>query len=214
MKEYFRKFNEIRKNPKKRSISLLIIYGIFFIFVFIYISGSKSINTPNEINSFNDSLGKVSNYEYDIEFNINDELISFNGYYLNSENKLNIDSNYTLNNNVIMYKGIIIKYDLIINKLSYNSMDNFIKNYEYESKTEYKDSNIKYEYIINNKDIASYLGEDNKYEGNTNITVYKKDYISEIDIDLSNYYNSKYIIKIKYDSVNNISSVDINNKEK
>ena len=214
MKEYFRKFNEIRKNPKKRSISLLIIYGIFFIIVFIYIYNTKPINTPNEINSFNDSLGKVSNYEYDIEFNINDELISFNGYYLNSENKLNIDSNYTLNNNVIMYKGIIIRYDLIINKLSYNSMDNFIKNYEYESKTEYKDSNIKYEYIINNKDIASYLGEDNKYEGNTNITVYKKDYISEIDIDLSNYYNSKYIIKIKYESVNNISSVDINNKEK
>ena len=204
MREYLNKFNKFRKDPKKKSISLLIIYGIFFIFVFVYISGTKPINNPNEINNI---ITSVSNYEYEIEFNINNEIININGTYLNNENKINIDNKYNIVDNVINYNNIIINTDLIINKFNYNSLDNFLKNYEYDSKTEYKDGNTKYEYNISNKDIANYLKEDIK-EGNTTIQVYKKDYINEISIDLSNYYNSSYMIKIKYNNINNIKSIN------
>lgn len=208
MREYLNKFKKFRKDPKKRSISLLIIYGIFFIFVFIYVRGYNPVNS----NIVSTSKSSISNYEYSIDFNINNEVISFDGIYLDSQNKLNIDSKYMINNNIISYNNINISYDFIINKLNYNSINKFIDSYEYESKTEYKDTNIKYEYIINNVDIALYLNEENRYEGNTNITIYKKDYINEVVIDLSSYYNSNYVINIKYNNINNISNITTNEK--
>lgn len=202
MKEYLNKFNKFRKDPKKKSISLLIIYGIFFIFVFIYISGNKPINSPNDIDTNNqnqnDNINDVTSYEYTYEIIQNDLNFKGKGIYYNNKNKIEIDGNFIKENNYQISFAIL--YD---NKLNYNNLDNFLKNYDYESKTEYKDGNIKYEYIINNNDMIKYLNIELN-EGYTNISVIRNDYINEVNINLSNNYS----IKINYNNINNINSVD------
>ena len=103
MKEYLNKFNKFRKDPKKKSISLLIIYGIFFIFVFIYISGNKPINSPNDIDTNNqnqnDKINDVTSYEYTYEIIQNDLNFKGKGIYYNNKNKIEIDGNFIKENN-------------------------------------------------------------------------------------------------------------------
>lgn len=209
MKKYWNKFQEFRKNPKKRSIALLIIYGIFFIFVYLYIHSYKNMNNNPEVNVINN---EISNYEYSIEYHIEDKIFNIDGIYYDNDNKINIDSNYIIENNIIhLDNNNDLNIDIITKKLDYINIENYLKDYEYDSKTEYKDNNIKYEYTIYNQDLAKYFSDDITNNEISKIDVYKNDYIYEIEIDLSTYYGKPYIIDIKYDNINNISNIE--NKE-
>ena len=68
---YFNKVKEYLKDPKKKSLTLLGIYIVFFIFVFAITSGSsepqsiKSFEEKEEI-SFLDNYKEMKGYEYKI----------------------------------------------------------------------------------------------------------------------------------------------------
>ena len=70
---YFNKVKEYLKDPKKKSLTLLGIYIVFFIFVFAITSGSsepqsiKSFEEKEEI-SFLDNYKEMKGYEYKIQF--------------------------------------------------------------------------------------------------------------------------------------------------
>ena len=214
MKEYYKRFKEFRKDPKKRSISLLIIYGIFFIFVIFYIRSNNYVNNTNNNLDKNDVVNKdtVSNYEYNYEININDEVINIKGVYIDNKElfSLNNEKYYIQDNKVYLNnEEVTVNYPVLY--LNYNSLKTFIKGLQYESKTLYKDKNIKYEYSINNNLISNYFNEDNINEGMSNIVLYESEYIDKIEIDLSSYYNvNNYKIIINYNNINNISNSQIN----
>ena len=223
MKERVKSIREALKDPKKKSLTLLIIYIIFFIFVFSYINthnyNSKPLpNNDKKIDKNEPNIDKIDSYEYAYDININDEIVKIDGtYYNNQEVFLLNDIKYVLQDNKIYLfddNSLVdnIKYPLT--KLNYNSLKTFIKSFEYESKTEYKDKNTKYQYLINNGDMSKYLENEGVTEGNTIFTIYEDDYIYEIDIDLSKYYNvDKYLISIKYSNINNITNLDINGND-
>lgn len=213
MKEYYNKFKEFRKDPKKRSISLIILYGIFFLFVIIYIRGNNSVNNIEQKEEVNNTEN-VTNYEYSYEINVDDDIINVDGIFLDNKELFEIDNiKYFIQDNKIFLNNqneeVSLNYPLI--HLNYNSLKKFINSFAYESKTEYKDSNTKYEYNINNNEVAKFFEEDNNNDGLTNIIVYESEFINKIEINLSNYYNkNKYIITVNYNNINNISNIQIN----
>ena len=99
--------------------------------------------------------------------------------------------------------------DYPLSKLLYDNINKINKDYQYESKTEYKDNNIKYVYIISNEEIAKLFNEDITTNGNVIINIYKKDYIYKVEYDLSQYYGKNYQITIEYNHVNEITNLDI-----
>lgn len=218
MKEYYKKFKEFRADPKKKSLSLLIIYLIFFIFVFIYINSHNQVNEELENNNQKDNVeinGEIVNsYEYSYDITINNQVINIDGIYYEDKQTFNFDNtDYYIKDNKIYLDNDNSQenLDYPLNKLNYNDISNFLSNYEYESKTEYKDNKIKYEYIIDNQEIAKYFNQEITNNGNTSVIIYENNYIYQVDIDLSNYYNvDKYTITINYNNINSITNLDIN----
>lgn len=223
MKEYWKKFREMRKDPKKRSIYLLIVYGIFFAFVFIYIKFNQYQTTPNiEENIDNekttivdDNNDNVTGYEYKVTLNIENDVINIDGLFYNSNQIFTInDTKYYQNNsNIYLYddKSIVDKIEYPLNKFLYSNINTIIQNYQYESKTEYKDNNIKYIYNLSNEEIAKIFDDEYINEGNVEITIYQNnDYIYKVEYDLTQYYNKSYKIIIEYSHVNEITNLEMN----
>ena len=52
--KYFNKMKEFLKDPKKKSLTLLGIYALFFIFVFAVTSGGGNSSTPDYTNQNNE----------------------------------------------------------------------------------------------------------------------------------------------------------------
>lgn len=209
MKKYLK---ELKKNSKKKSTILLIIYIIFFIFVFIYINSHSSNNIVNNKEIINKN--EINNYEYSYEFIVNDSAININGIYLDNKEMFELDNiKYYIQDNKIYLNNesdeVNIDYPLLY--LNYNLLKDFINKYPYESKTEYNDKNKKYEYKINNEEIAKYFNDEVNNPGISNIIVYENKYIYKIEIDLTSYYNlNNYKIIINYNNINNISNIQIN----
>lgn len=196
MREKYHKMKEFLANPKKKSLTLIIIYAIFFGFVFLYINSSKPVDNIIIQNNNND----ISSYEYVYEFND----IKITGTYYNKKLVFNLDNTkYDIDESVDM-KELNIDYPII--ELSYNNIDKFLDSINYESKTEYKDGNNKYEYILNNQEFNDYFKLDIKDELIT-IIVYKKDYINEIEV------NSSYKIHVNYNNINNITNIETNTEK-
>lgn len=220
MKEYWKKFREMRKDPKKRSIYLLIIYGIFFIFVFAYMKFSQYQSAPiNEENIDNEKTtivddNNVTGYEYEVTLNIENDVIKIVGSFYEGNQIFTVNETkyYQKDNNIYLYddKSLVDKIEYPINKYLYSKINTIIQNYQYDSKTEYKDNNIKYVYYLSNEEIAKLFNEESLNEGNVEITIYKNnDYISKVEYDLSQYYNKSYKIIIEYSHVNEITNLDI-----
>ena len=219
MKENLRKFNEMRKNPKKKSIMLVIIYGIFFLFIFVYLKVNSNQSAPiieennNKETVIEEKLDTVSGYEYKALLEIDDTIINIEGTFYNNSQLFSIDNKkYYLNNNQIYLSEdntLVEKLDYPLNKILYNYVDTINKEYQYESKTEYKDNNIKYVYNISNNEIAKLFNEEASNIGSVIINIYKKDYIYKVEYDLSQFYGIKYKITIEYNNVNEITNLDI-----
>ena len=217
MKEYWKKFKEFRKDPKKKSISLLIIYGIFFIFVFIYIKSGNKVTQPvnNNINqNINESTKKdnvVTSYEYNYNIIINENVIELSGVYYNGQNEFKINENYPIVDNIIKINDYQIKIDNI-NKLEYNNLKSFLEKYNLKSrKIEYNDNTIKYEYMIPNNEFSILLNEENNTDGKVIIEVIENKYIEKVNMNLKEYYNiDNYNINIEYNNINNIKKIEDN----
>lgn len=223
MKEKYKKYKEFMSVPKNKSLTLIVFYVIFFAFVFVVLSTGKTVQQPvinndvdnNTEQNIDNKIKEVKSYEISYEFNIDDKYTIVNGIFYNDDMIFTINNEkyyikegsiYTSNNQKIES----FEYPLL--KFKYSIMDNIINNYKYETKTEYKDGNIKYEYIIPIKEFSQYYNEGNINEGNVLITITKNDYISQIDVDLKEYYNvNNYLVTIKYSNINGIESLDINN---
>ena len=196
MREKYHKIKEFLANPKKKSLTLIIIYAIFFGFVFLYINSSKPVDNIIIQNNNND----ISSYEYIYEFNG----VKITGTYYNKKLVFNLDNTkYDIDESVDM-KELNINYP--ITELSYNNIDKFLDSINYESKTEYKDGNNKYEYILNNQEFNDYFKLNVEDEVVT-IIVYKKDYINEIEV------NSSYKIHVNYNNINNITYIETNTEK-
>ena len=206
--EFIRKVREWLKDPKKKALTQLGLYAVFFIFVFILIGMGGNSSTPDYIKEATNK--EVTNYEYIYKINNNEVINEIVGTLNNSEDTFNYNGlNYVKKEGVIYLNNTPITIDFDIDRYKYKSIELLLENAD--SKTTYTDSK-KIVYNMNVVEYFTLLNEVNNCSVidctiiSVPITVEKDDYISYVSIDLSNYYGYKYIVEINYNNINKIST--------
>ena len=203
---FIKKVIENLKDPKKKALTQLGLYGIFFVFVFILLSGGNSTPTtyiPEE------TTDTVSNYEYIYKINNNEIINQITGTLKNNEDTFNYNGlNYTKKEGIIYLNNAqVSNLDFDIDRYKYEKIELLIENSD--SKTTYKDSK-KTVYNINVSKYFTLLNEVNNCGVidcsliTIPITVETNNYINYVVIDLSNYYGHKYTVEINYNNINAI----------
>lgn len=208
------------KDPKKKSLTLLGLYFIFFIFVFAVINsaGNSDYNEEKFISKTAlENYKDMSSYQYKFTFldngltNIIDgtyysdkTLFMYNDkkYFYESGSLYSIDNDsYYLSN---------IEYN--INKLFNSNLYNILDNLQEESKTTYNDGRIKTNYVLDaNIFYNYYFDQESNYQTNISIEITEKDnYIINISIDLTSIETNLRKIDIEYSNINNISNLEFN----
>ena len=206
--EFIRKVREWLKDPKKKALTQLGLYAVFFIFVFILIGMGGNSSTPDYIKE--DTNKEVTNYEYIYKINNNEVINEIVGTLNNSEDTFNYNGlNYVKKEGVTYLNNTPVTIDFDIDRYKYKNIELLIQNAD--SKTTYTDSK-KIVYNMNVVEYFTLLNEVNNCSVidctiiSVPITVEKDDYISYVSIDLSNYYGHKYIVEINYNNINKIST--------
>lgn len=208
--EFFGKIKEGLKDPKKKALTQLALYGVFFVFVFIVLSGNSS--TP--INSYEDledtNTKEIGNYEYVYKINNNEIINEITGTLNNNEDSFNYNGlNYIKKEGIVYLNNTQTSIDFDIDKYKYDKIELLIENSD--SKTTYTDSNK----VVYNMSVSEYftlLNEVNNCNNmdctiiNVPITIEQDTYINNVLIDLSNYYGYKYNVEINYNNINKIST--------
>ena len=218
--EYIKKIKEFLKDPKKKSLTQLGIYIVFFIFVFILLNSSDGIEN-NEIIEEQvklplDIYEDMKGYTYKVVYTNVDKIDIIEGTYYNDKSLFNYnnlkyyyeDSLYVIND--YSYTNTVIEYD--ISKIFSNNFINIINKLEEVSETKYKDGKIEKSYTISSSEIYKYLYDaENIYEGlvNVNITEYDNQ-IQKIMIDLSSLNINLFKIEIEYSNIDNIEDLEFN----
>ena len=206
--EFIRKVREWLKDPKKKALTQLGLYAVFFIFVFILIGMGGNSSTPDYIKEATNK--EVTNYEYIYKINNNEVINEIVGTLNNSEDTFNYNGlNYVKKEGVTYLNNTPVTIDFDIDRYKYKNIELLIQNAD--SKTTYTDSK-KIVYNMNVVEYFTLLNEVNNCSVidctiiSVPITVEKDDYISYVSIDLSNYYGHKYIVEINYNNINKIST--------
>lgn len=205
---FIRKISEWLKDPKKKALTQLGLYAVFFIFVFILIGMGDNYSNPDYIKE--DTNKEVTNYEYIYKINNREIINQISGTLNNDEDTFNYNGlNYVKKEGVIYLNNTPVTIDFDIDRYKYKNIELLIQNAD--SKTTYTDSK-KIVYNMNVVEYFTLLNEVNNCSVidctiiSVPITVEKDDYISYVSIDLSNYYGHKYIVEINYNNINKIST--------
>lgn len=205
------------KDKREKAKLELILYGIFFLGLIIFLRIGNMRSTHNEVNN-NDNIfisQITDNYEYNINITINDIVYNYTGKVLGYNEVITNN-----NNNEHYYKKKDIYYKLDSDKgyILTNKKDIY--------------NIIDYDYLdINN--IKEYIKlstrEDNIYKvkvSDINLSNTKEDYITikidninnTIDIDYTNLFKEKdntisnYLVSISYSNIDKIISLGSNEK--
>ena len=219
---YVKKTKEFLNDPKKKALTELAIYGIFFIFVFILINSSGNrVNTPiiEESKTPIEYYEDMTSYDYKVIYTNIDKIDVIEGAYYNNKslftyNNLKYyyeDMLYAINNDSYILSNIQYDVSKIFNKNLYSIFDNLNE----ESKTTYKDGKVITNYTIDSNIMYNYLYNiESAYTNLVNVSITESnDVITNISVDLTNlglYLNK---IEVEYSNINNIESLDVYTNE-
>ncbi len=208
---FIRSIRENLKDPKKKSLTLLGIYLIFFIIVFIL------FNTSSKKDSYisESEEDEVTSYEYIYNFNSENGVIEIIGTHKDTEDLFTYNGlkYYKKDNVLYTYQGNelveVPTFPLNIDQFGYENIEKIVGECTMIDETSYSDKSSKINYNININDLDILNIEDTNLDIMIPIEVKTSDYIEEVTIDLTNYYNYKYTINIKYDNINKIDSIKV-----
>ena len=215
---YIKNIREALKDPKKKSLTQLGLWLIFFIFVSIILRSADSNDTPIivEPKTPMEVYESMNGYTYSITYTSLDKTEFITGTYYNNESIFNFnnqkyyyeDSLYIIDNDSYYLSNIEYNVSKIFNKNLYN----IIKELTEESKTTYKDGTIATNYIIDSNKIYNYFYEmESTYTNLVSVSIIEKeDIITNIVLDLTNLGLNLNKIEIEYNNVNNIQSLEFN----
>lgn len=205
---FIKTVREWLKDPKKKALTQLGLYAVFFVFVFILIGMGGNSSTPNYVTE--ETNKEVTNYEYTYRINNNEVINEIVGTLNNSGDTFNYNGlNYVKKEGVVYLNNTPITIDFDIDRYKYKSIELLVENAD--SKTTYTDSKK----IVYNMNIVEYFTLLNEVSNcnildcsiiSVPITVEEDNYITHVLIDLSNYYGHKYIVEINYNNINKIST--------
>ena len=219
-----KKILEDLKDPKKKSIIMLVGYGVFFLFVFIIIATSNTIDNnadytdylekrDNSIEKDNKDTNSINSYEYLCKVSDNEKINEVSGTKTKDKNIFTMDgTTYSITDNE--------KQDIPINIeiCNYNNIEYLLNERTAKETTTYEDGTSKLIYNINVKEYFDYMKYTDKCIdidcSNINIVLTlnknEKGYIEKVIIDLNSYYKHKYLIEINYTNINNIKEISTN----
>lgn len=215
--DFLRSIKEGLKNPKKKSITLLIIYFIFFVIVFILLGNSKTVTYENDNESNLDEPLSFESYNYKIRVTNNEltdeisgtyylgnTLFNFKGYDYFIEN----DILYIIDNGFYCEAGI----DYNITKLLSDNIYELLSSATLESTTTFKDESVITRYSISSKTFYKYYFDlETDIDTLVYIDVKKIDENNQnIVIDLLNLGTTLSKIEIEYSNINLINGLDFN----
>lgn len=209
--KFIKSIRENLKDPKKKSLTLLGIYFIFFIVVFLLLSSAPK----TEPNITEPKIDKVTSYEYiyNLSDDINtieiigthkdsEDLFTYNGVkYYKKENIL-----YTYQDNKLIETSNLL---VNIDEFGFENIEKIIKSSVVVDETKYSDKSSKINYNANIDNLNILNIKDTNSDILIPIEVKSNNYIEEVSIDLTNYYKHKYIINIKYDNINKIDNIKV-----
>ena len=219
--EYINKIKEFLKDPKKKALTQLGLWFIFFIFVFLILSsGNSSSNTyiPNVENTKTpmETYTEMNGYTYKVTYINIDKVDIIEGTYYNSTSLL------TFNNLKYYYENALYVIDndfYYLSNIEYNiekifskNLSSIINGLEEESKTTYKDGSIVTNYNIDSNKIYDYLfNMPSTYTNLVSISIKQVDNkITKVTIDLTNLGLNLTKIDIEYSNIDNIQSLEFN----
>ena len=205
---------EAWKDPKKHAIICLILYGIFFLFIFLWIEISNMIYKSKSNDEENIDVlynyKNMNNYEYNYTINNNGNIYLVDGKVYKEKEQLELkntkESVYIENNEVEFdetYLNIENKINIYLDEITPDKIYSILKSIECT--------------LEDNKDICSTDTNTinqifiNKYEDNktVEISVYKNSYnINKIEINVKELNNS---IEIEYSNIGDVT--DFNYEE-
>ena len=220
---YFNKVKEYLKDPKKKSLTLLGIYVVFFIFVFAITSGSsepQSTSSPIEEKekvSFLDNYKNMKSYEYKFEFIEDNATKHIQGSYYSNTTLFNYNGLRYFYENDLLYaidndSYYLSNIEYNITKLFNNNFYTILEQSKEDLKTTYNDNTSKINYSMDSNIFYNYIfGVESNYNSLTNLEITLKDnYIINISIDLTNLNLNLNKIQIEYNNINNIKSLEFN----
>ena len=195
MLNFIRSIREGLKDPKKKSITKLILYIIFFTFVFVLFSQASN----RKVTPVSEPIKKTFSYSYNVEINNNSIISNLNGIYSEDRKSFNYNNNeYTIIDDEVYLNGIKVDSPINVKTYYYDNIKSLIE--KSISTTTYKDDSTKTIYSIRQIDY------DNDCVDNCdkiiNITIYEDKYINNAIID----FNNNYIVNIKYEEIKNASN--------
>lgn len=219
---YIKKTKEFLKDPKKKSLTQLAIYGLFFIFVFILINSSENVvDTPivEEQQTPIEYYDDMTSYDYKITYTNIDRVDVIEGTYYNNTSLFNYnnlkyyyeDMLYVINND--SYTLSNIEYD--VSKMFNKNLHTIFNSLNEESKTTYKDGKVITNYTLDSNIIYKYLyNMESTYIDLVSVSMTENNnIITNITIDLTNLGLSLNKIEVDYSNINNIEDLNIYTNE-
>ena len=219
---YIKQTKEFLKDPKKKALTQLAIYGVFFIFVFMLINSSgNKVNTPiiEDTKTPIEYYEDMSSYDYKVVYTNIDKVDIIEGTYYNNTSLFTYnylkyyykDMLYVINNDSYILSNIEYDISKIFNKNLYTIFENLNE----ESKTTYKDGKVIINYTLDSNILYKYLYNiESTYTNLVNVSITESnDVITNITIDLTNLGLTLNKIEVEYNNINNIESLDIYTNE-
>ena len=216
---------DLRKTPRGRAI---LFFGAYFFFFLLLIIISRFGNRTSNYKYDDFEKNKVSfdsiannNYNFTYSVFLDDMKYIFTGERNGDITKINYLDNvyYKINDNYYDSNNMIVDNPIIFSLfLDNNNYDNICENSYYESKTEYEDSHLRFDYLLSTNTINSlfyniesdYNEEANKivYSTDKDKDVYQINYILDSYCLLNNLCERSLKIEIAYDKFGEISKIE------
>lgn len=218
--KYINIIKEFLKDPKKKALTQLGVWAIFFVFVFMFLnSGSDTpvVNTSvDDTKTAIETYSDMKGYTYKVTYTNLDKIDIIEGTFYNNT------SLFTFNNIKYYYENSLyiidndsyylgnIEYN--ISKIFNSNLKTIINELVEESKTTYKDGTIVTNYTIDSNKVYKYLYEvESVYTNNINVSITEKDNIvTNVVFDLTNLGLNLTKIEVEYSNINNIESLEFN----
>lgn len=217
--KYINEIREFLKDPKKKAITQLGLYFIFFVFVFLLLNNADGVDPTSPVKkkeSATTIYKEMTGYTYKVTYTSMERVDVIEGTYYDNKSLFTYnnfkyyleDSLYIIDND--SYSMASIEYN--ISKIFSKNLYTIFEKLKEESKTTYTDGTIVTNYILDSNEAYKYLNDlESDYSNKVSVSITEKDdIITKVSFNLVNLGLNLTNIDIEYYSINNIESLEFN----
>lgn len=196
--EYVKLIKELWKKPRWHALMVIGLYLLFFLIMGMILTLTRQ--PQNQKQTILESYKNLETYDFNFVVNGKEVIGRKEDNIVFKSDDINYvleDGNITCDEVACLPCGITpcqIDYKYVFDFFTPKQLSEYINNGEYISLTTYNDGRKSKKYEINNSILNAYFNKQTTFFISM---IYNNENLS-FEIDLTNYYNNKYIINIKY----------------